>query len=52
MVHRDYSGGENMISVCHVIFQDHGMKVSCDFMGRYPKNTAHHIDHQDPGHAC
>ena len=23
-----------MVLVCHVIFQDHVMKASCDFMGR------------------
>ena len=32
--HWDCGRGDIMISVCHVIFQDHMTKVSCDVMGK------------------
>ena len=30
--------GDIMILVCHVIFQDHVIKTSCNFMGRKPSS--------------
>ena len=32
--HNDFGRGDIMILVCHVIFQDHVIKVSCDFINK------------------
>ena len=32
----DCAIGDIMVLVCHVILQNHGIKDSCDFIGRSP----------------
>ena len=32
--HRHSDNGDIVLPVCHVILQDHMIKVSCDFIGR------------------
>ena len=32
--HRDCGSGDLMVLVCHMISLNHGIKESCDFMGR------------------